>query len=229
VNPMNDMKNLGACLLLTILSSFGVAAVQIPCSRYNPACVAPHPGNALKPAAAETDYGKEVDDLRAVFFAKTIDNVLYWSASSTLLLLIGAAFIIFQNGLDNRHQQIIAAGFLASYHNQLVDAHERVGQETEKFERFRTAVEARRILSATASAVPAPQASAPAVTDALTTENNTLRQKISLMEKTEQALRKENSELKRLLRQKNDKKIAAQSGSLVIQMALGQEEENEKR
>jgi len=102
-------------------------------------------------------------------------------------------------------------------------------EEIGKFARFRRAVEAKQIaLSNGDNSACNTKNSRSAAEEALTTENNSLSQKISLMEKTETALRKENSELKRLLRERPERNTATKSAAPGSPVAARKEADNGK-
>lgn len=212
---MQSSRNLLIFVLTTALFPAAMAGLQEPASHYDPA---PNrrqthddfvSSNLKRINPANTDYGQEIENERAVLFAETIDNLLFWSNVCAMALLIGAFMTIFHQHRERQHRQIIAARFLAWYHNQLLDARDRAMEEIGKFERFRRAVEATQIAASNGDiSATTTKNSRSAADDTLTTENNSLRQKMSLMEKTETALRKENSELKRLLRERPEKNTA---------------------
>lgn len=217
---MKPLQNLRAIVLSTGLLTATMAGLQAPTSSYDPA---PNrrqthddlvSSNSKRINPANTDYGQEIEDQRAVLFAKTIDNLVFWSDVCAIVLLIGTFITIFHQHKERQHRQIIAARFLAWYHNQLLDARDRAMEEIGKFERFRRAVEAKQITASNGgSSATTTKNSRSVADDALTTENNSLRQKMSLMEKTEAALRKENSELKRLLRERPERNTATKSAA----------------
>jgi|SRR5579872_123222 len=232
---MRPLQNLRAIVLITGLLTATMAGLQVPASSYDPARnhrqtqVDFVSSNLKRINPANTDYGQEIEDQRAVLLAKTIDNLLFWSNVCAMVLLSGAFITVFHQHRERHHRQIIAARFLSWYHNQLLDARDRATEEIGKFERFRRAVEAKQIaLSNGDSSATTAKNSRSAADDALTTENNSLRQKISLMEKTETALRKENSELKRLLRERLERTPTAKSAAPSGPAATKKEADNGK-
>lgn len=146
----------------------------------------------------ERHYGQEIENWRSGLIGNTIENPLFLPLGCATVLFFGAALIVFHQSKERRHRQLIAASFLAWYHNQLLDARERAEEEIEQFEKLRKAVDARQIAAA------AERLSAVADQE-LMVEINSLRQKITLMENAEKALRQQNTELSRLLRQEQQK------------------------
>jgi len=232
---MEPFRNLRAIVLIVGLLTAAMAGLQAPTSHYDPA---PNRGqthddfvssNLKRINPADTDYGQEIEDKRTVLFAETIDNLLFSSNVCAMVLLMGAFITIFHQHRERRHRQIIAARFLAWYHNQLLDARDRALEEIGKFERFRRAVEAKQIAASNGDrSATTPKNSRAMADDTLTTENNSLRQKMSLMDKTETALRKENAELKRLLRERPERNTAAKSAAPSGPAAARKEGDNGK-
>lgn len=146
----------------------------------------------------EREYGQVIEDTRSRLIANAIQNPLFLPLGCAMLLFAGATVIVFHQSKERQHRQIIAARFLAWYHNQLLDARGHALEETERFEKLRKAVDARQIaMLAERSTATADQK--------LVTENNALRQKITLMENADKALRQQNAELSRLLREEQHK------------------------
>jgi hypothetical protein len=126
------------------------------------------------------------------------------------VLLASAFLVIVHQTKERKHRQLIAARFLTWYHNELLAARTRTGEEIGKFERLRKAVDAR---SVTRSAPETPQPAAPQAPKAagdheLMVEVNSLRQKMVLVEQSENTLRQQNAQLSRLLREEQQKNHA---------------------
>jgi hypothetical protein len=146
----------------------------------------------------DRDYGQAIEDTRSALIANTIQNPLFLPLGCAVVLFAGAALMVVHQAKERRHRQIIAARFLAWYHNQLLDAREQACEETERFEKLRKAIDARQIAAAA-------ERSSATSDQGLMTDNNALRQKITLMENTEKSLRQQNAELTRLLREEQQK------------------------
>jgi hypothetical protein len=218
-------------LLVVIFST--VAGAQPSRSSYDPMW-AQRQKNAAKSVDNHggADYGQWLENGRAVV-VQVIEDGFYWYACVTSWMALILLFAVFHQGLLLRHRQRMAAAFLASYHNALLDARDRATEEHEDFARFCRKVDERDIaasLAAGASAAPAKNARS-ANEETLTAEINTLRIKMGLMEKTEKGLRQENAELKRMLRDARDKNRAAQPDSNGGQdnAGAGKEKEREEK
>jgi hypothetical protein len=146
----------------------------------------------------ERDYGQEIEDSRSRLIANTIQNPLFLPLGCAVVLFACAAGMVFHQSKERRHRQIIAARFLAWYHNQLLDARERAQEETERFEKLRKAIDARQIAAAA-------ERSSSNADQEVRIDNNALRQKITLMENAEKTLRQQNTELTRVLREEQQK------------------------
>jgi len=193
------------------------ATTQAQRSTYDPAAKNPQKQrgsfvdfvlNQINPG--NRDYGQEIEDARQAVIAKTIDNFLFWSNSCALLLLASAFLVIAHQTKERKHRQIIVARFLTWYHNELLAAQMRTREQIGKFERLRKAVDARPL---TRSAPETPglattQAPRAAGDGGLMVEVNALRQKIALVEQSENTLRQQNAQLSRLLREEQQKNHA---------------------
>jgi hypothetical protein len=234
---MTMLRNLRTYLLIAAILSVAVTGfAQRPCPPYDPGCQerkqagrSDSKPNRINPS--NTDYGQMIEDARARAIADVLHDPLFRAVSVALIVLPFVGYAIFHQHKERRHQQIIAARFLAWYHNQLMDARERVLEEINKFQRFRDAVDARLIAQATTagSMTSATGNARSANEEALDVEINSLRQKAALMEKTEKALRLENSELKRLFRESRDKTRAAKQESNGGPTAAGKEAEDGRK
>jgi hypothetical protein len=149
------------------------------------------------------DYGEKIEEMRADLIADTIQNPFFWCISWGVVMLVGAIVMVFHQERESKHRHLIAARFLAWYHNQLLDAREHALEEVGRFERLRKAVDERDMAFASGGTQGH---------DELMTENNSLRQKISLAENMAKVLRQENTELKRLLREFRQKNADANTG-----------------
>jgi hypothetical protein len=172
----------------------------------------------------ERDYGQAIEDTRSALIVNTIQNPLFLPLGCAVLLFAGASLMVGHQAKERRHRQIIAARFLAWYHNQLLDARELACEETARFEKLRKAIDARQIAAAA-------ERSSSAADQQLMIDNNALRQKITLMENAEKSLRQQNTELTRLLREEQKKlqklrPVKADAGG--GQMAAGKETQHGK-
>jgi hypothetical protein len=154
----------------------------------------------------DIDYGERIEEMRESLLADTVQSPFFWSIAWGAVLLIGSLAMVVHLEQERKHRHLIAARFLAWYHNQLLDARAHALEELGKFNRLRQAVD-ERDMAAAASATQGGQRQASSAGKDLITENNSLRQKMSLMENAEKVVRQENTELKRLLRQAQQKNL----------------------
>ncbi|HKD78869.1 MAG TPA: hypothetical protein VKH81_04200 [Candidatus Angelobacter sp.] len=69
-----------------------------------------------------TDYGCVIDEQRKLVVEATVKNLNSWALLGTMSLLLLSFFILLQQHDERTRRELIAAGFLAQYHNALVDA-----------------------------------------------------------------------------------------------------------
>jgi hypothetical protein len=203
------MKIAGRLALITIICALAGAAAQAPRSSYDPAQKNQQTHRdsfidfALKRInPGNEDYGQQIEDVRGVVIARTIDNLLFWSNSCALVLLAAAFVVVLHQTKERKHRQIIAARFLTWYHNELLAARARTFEEVGKLERLRKALDARTIPVAVTPQAPTARTNGDRD---LMVENNSLRQKVALLEQSEKTLRQQNVHLSRLLREEQQK------------------------
>ncbi len=163
----------------------------------------------------DIDYGEKIEAMRAGFIADAVQNPFFWCIGWGVVMLVGAMAMVFHQERERKHRHLIAARFLAWYHNQLLDARAHALEEIGRFERLRKAIDERDIAAASGDTQGH---------DELMTENNSLRQKISLTENMAKVLRQENTELKRLLRELRHKNADGNTGP----SAVGEDDKNGK-
>ncbi len=216
------MKALPRIAMTFVISAASLAAAQTQRSTYDPAAKYPQKHRdgfadfALKQINPDNqNYGQGIEDVRRVVIAKTIDNLFFWSNSCALAFLAGAFVIVAHQTKERRHRHLIAARFLSWYHNELLEARTRMFEEVGKFERLRKAVDERQVTAAAAEVqgVAAAQTPRSPHENELMTENNSLRQKIALMEGSEKTLRQQNAQLSRLLREEQQKNRTSKTES----------------
>jgi hypothetical protein len=202
---------------LLVLLAATLATTQAQRSTYDPAAKNPQKQrgsfvdfvlNQINPA--NRDYGQEIEDARKAVIAKTIDNFLFWSNSCALVLLASAFLVITHQTKERKHRQLIAARFLTWYHNELLAARTRTLEEIGKFERLRKTMDARPLTRSVPETpeLAAPQAPRAAGDSELMVEVNSLRQKMVLVEQSQNTLRQQNAQLSRLLREEQQKNHA---------------------
>ena len=122
---MKGFHHLAICLVL--LLSYSVAWSQR--SSYDPAAPKAsrqHDGFvdfALKQInSQDTDYGCKIDEARELALDETFKNVDSWAVFVALSFLILSFLILLHQHSEQNRREMIAAGFLAKYHNAWVDA-----------------------------------------------------------------------------------------------------------
>lgn len=88
-----------------------------------------HPGFAdfvLKQVNSQNrDYGCEIDQTRKLIVAQTVKNIDFWTIVVALIFLaLSFLILVIQHHTRNR-LEVAAAGFLAQYHNSLIDARQQ--------------------------------------------------------------------------------------------------------
>lgn len=71
------------------------------------------------------DYGCEIDGARKLIVAETVKNIVFWTIVVALGLLVLSFFMLLTQHHTRSRLEVVAAGFLAQYHNSLIDARER--------------------------------------------------------------------------------------------------------
>lgn len=212
-----------ACLFAVTL-----AASERPRSSYDPAQQHPIKQHdslidfALKRInPIDKDYGQWIEQARRNAIEASLDTLP--RLLSVGLLIVSFAVIIHQSG-ERHHREIIAARFLAWYHNELVHTRETARETIARNQGLKMMIDERAEAEPapkTALAVPksaAPSAGNGATCQALAspktasiadhdlvTEINKLRQKVVAQEDTEKALRLQISQLNTRLQDEKQK------------------------
>ena len=215
-----------ACILTVTL-----AAAQRPQSSYDPA--PKHPAKqhdrlidfVLKRInPTNKDYGEWLEQVRKSAIDAGLDSLP--RLLSGALLICSFVFIVHQSK-ERQHREIIAARFLAWYHNELVHARETAREAITRNQRLKKIIdehaEVERPLktaqpvsnsgpSATASGATRPASAATKTTPAaghdLVAEFNQLRQKVVAQEDTEKTLKQQISQLNVRLQEEKQKNRA---------------------
>ena len=69
-----------------------------------------------------TDYGCEIDGVRKLVVAETVKDIDFWTIVVALGFLVLSFFILDIQHRTRNRLELVAARFLAQYHNSLVDA-----------------------------------------------------------------------------------------------------------
>src|SRR5262249_8850181 len=64
-----------------------------------------------------TDYGCQMEETRRLVLDQTIKNVNSWAVLLALLFLVLSFFMLLHQHREGNRREIVAAGFLAQYHN----------------------------------------------------------------------------------------------------------------
>lgn len=133
---MKGFHHLAICLLL--LLSHSMAWSQR--SSYDPAAPKAsrqHDGFvdfALKQInPQETDYGCKIDQARELAVDETVKNVDSWAVFVALSFLIFSFLMLLHQHREQNRREMIAAGFLAQYHNAWVDARGQAEQAIRRY------------------------------------------------------------------------------------------------
>jgi hypothetical protein len=215
-----------ACILTVTL-----AAAQRPQSSYDPA--PKHPAKqhdslidfVLKHInPTDKDYGEWLEQVRKSAIDAGLDSLP--RLLSGALLICSFVVIVHQNK-ERKHREIIAARFLAWYHNELVHARETAREAITRNQRLKKIIdeqaEAERPLEtaqpvsnsgpsvagngATRTASAAPKTT-PVNDYDLLTEINKLREKVAVLEDTEKTLKRQISQLHVRLQEEKQKNHA---------------------
>jgi hypothetical protein len=205
-----------------------LAAAQRPQSSYDPA--PRHPAKqhdslidfVLKRInPTDKDYGEWLEQVRKSAIDVGLDSLPRLLSGA---LLICSFVVIVHQSKERKHREIIAARFLAWYHNELVHARETAREAISRNQRLKKIIdeqaEAERPLKtaqpvsnsgpsvagngATRTASAAPKTTPPAGHD-LVAETNQLRQKVVAQEDTEKTLKQQISQLNVRLQEEKQK------------------------
>jgi hypothetical protein len=72
------------------------------------------------------DYGCRIDEARQLALDETVKNIATWAALVALTFLLLSLLMLLHQHRERNRREVIAAEFLAQYHNALVDAHKQV-------------------------------------------------------------------------------------------------------
>lgn len=159
----------------------------------------------------DKDYGQWIEQARRTAIEAILESL---PMLLSVALLVGSFVVIIHQNRERRHREIIAARFLAWYHNELVHARDTAREAIVRNRRLKTLIDERAEAEPapqTALAVPKSAASsagsgatcqtlalpkmAPIADHDLITEINRLRQKVVAQEDTEKTLRLQISQL----------------------------------
>jgi len=120
-------------LLFTAVTAFGLIA---PRATPNPGRTPHYPsrGNnfvdfALGSAnSCGTNYGQMIDEGRIVAAEETIESAYFWSNVVSLLFVLGLGVVVFFLWRERDEREIVVSERMVSYHNQLIDAEEKIDQ-----------------------------------------------------------------------------------------------------
>ncbi len=221
------MKNRAGIAFIIYIFAAALTMAQRSPSTYDPARQAgqqhsqkPQPGfleSTLKRInPAEKDYGEWLEQARS----QAIETGMRELPMVLACVLIGWSFlVILHQNKERKHREIIAARFLAWYHNELVRARETVHDAIIRNHRLKKAIDERpepegepkAALPATATAAAGvslvSQKRTPEGDHELMTELNALRQKNAAYEATEKTLRQQISRLNRTLEEEKQKNL----------------------
>ncbi len=98
-------------------------------SSYDPSATQPNKSHegfmdfALKQINPQnTDYGCQLDEVRKLVVDQTIKNVDSWAVLVALGFLVLSFFMVLHQNRERNRREVIAAEFLAQYHNACLDA-----------------------------------------------------------------------------------------------------------
>src|SRR5689334_16179477 len=109
-------------------------------SSYDPA--AKHPAKqregfvdfALKRINSQnTDYGCQIDEARKLAVDQTVKKIDSWAALLALGFLVLSFFMLLHEHREGNRREIIAAEFLAQYHNAWIDARTQAEQAIRRY------------------------------------------------------------------------------------------------
>jgi hypothetical protein len=133
---MRRFHHLAICLLL-LLSQLAALTQR---SSYDPAAQKSSRQHdafvefALKQINPQnTDYGCKVDGARKLAVDVTVKTIDSWAVFIALSFLIVSFLMLLQQHQEGNRREIIAAGFLAQYHNAWLDARAQAGQAIRRY------------------------------------------------------------------------------------------------
>lgn len=92
-----------------------------------------------------TDYGCQMEETRKFVVDQTIKNINSWAVLVALSFLVLSFFMLLHQHREGNRRELVAAGFLAQYHNAWVDARmqadEAIRRYNELVDRTNTAAE----------------------------------------------------------------------------------------
>jgi len=161
-------------MCLTVVSILALSASPIwgQRSSYDPAGSQPRQPNQPRDSFAEftlkrinredTDYGCRLEAARNLLVNETVKSIEFWIVSITFGLLVLSFFMLLHQHEEGERREIIAAGFLAQYHNALLDARQKAEHAIARYNALvhttNTAAEANlRSQSPDANRTPAPE------------------------------------------------------------------------
>jgi hypothetical protein len=168
-----------------------------------------------------TDFGQRIEQMRQQAIDAGLGSL---PEILSMALLVASFLVIVHQSRERSHREIIAAGFLAWYHNELVRARETAQDAIARNLRLKNALDEQASVEAVPpEAQPAPKAGpsvtengaaspapatpkTPAASHDLVAEINQLRQKVEAQANTEKSLQRKINDLDRNLqneRQKN--------------------------
>src|SRR5262249_38377977 len=74
------------------------------------------------------DYGCQMEETRKLVVDQTIKNVNSWAVLLALSFLVLSFFMLLHQYQEGNRRELVAAGFLAQYHNACVDARTQADQ-----------------------------------------------------------------------------------------------------
>jgi hypothetical protein len=215
-----------ACILTVTL-----AAAQRPQSSYDPA--PRHPAKqhdslidfVLKRInPTDKDYGEWLEQVRKSAIDAGLDSLPRLLSGA---LLICSFVVIVHQSKERKHREIIAARFLAWYHNELVHARETAREAISRNQRLKKIIDengeagpalktAEPVSSSRTQGTsngeqtltPAAPKTTPVNVHDLLTEINKLREKVAVQDESEKALRQQISQLSRNLQEEKQKNRA---------------------
>jgi len=81
----------------------------------------------------QIDYGGQVAAERAVFVAKTLDNLLFWSNAIALSLFAGVTTLHILNLRSSEKKELIAASLITELWNGRVSDHAEIARRTDEY------------------------------------------------------------------------------------------------
>jgi hypothetical protein len=133
---MKCLLRIAVCLLLALPAS----AAWGQRSSYDPAAkqqTKPREGFvdfALKQINSQnTDYGCRMDEARKLAVDQTIKSIDSWAVLVALIFLVLSFFMLWHQHRERNRREVIAAEFLAQYHNAWVEARTQAADAVRRF------------------------------------------------------------------------------------------------